>query len=123
MDLVAEIASRDRSRTHAGSIDAAYASNDIQLRYRPVTEVDTVRFELWVGRALLDAKDGSLGGVRSDVVTLEWIRDRIAYTLDPVTLTRVDTLVGELGTAVVDEDLTAAARTARDLRQVMSGLV
>ena len=122
-DLVAEIASRDRSRTHAASIDAAYASNDIQLRYRPVTEVDTVRFELWVGRALLDAKDGSLGGVRSDVVTLEWIRDRIAYTLDPVTLTRVDTLVGELGTAVVDEDLTAAAQTARDLRQVMSGLV
>ena len=74
-------------------IDAAYASNDLQLRYRPVTEVDTIRFELWVRRALVDAANGSVGGVRSDFVTLEWIRDRIAHTLDPVTLTRVDALV------------------------------
>ena len=75
-----------------------------------------MRFELWTRRALVDAIDGSLGGVRSDAVTLEWIRDRIAHTLDPVTLTRIDTLVGDLGTAVVDEDLGAAAQTARDLR-------
>jgi hypothetical protein len=122
-NLAAQIASRDRSKTHEASIDAAYASNDLQLRYRPVTEVDTIRFELWVRRALVDATGGSLGGVRSDVVTLEWIRDRIAHTLHPVTLTRMDALVGDLGTAVVDDDLTAAARTARDLREVMSGLI
>jgi hypothetical protein len=82
-----------------------------------------VRFDLWVRRALVDATDGSLGGVRSDVVTLEWIRDRIAHTLDPVTLTRIDALVGDLGTAVVDEDLTTAAQAARDLRGVLSGLI
>jgi hypothetical protein len=122
-DLVAQVASRDRSKTHSASIDAAYASNDLQLRYRPVIEVDTMRFELWVRRALLDATEGSLGGVRSDVVTLEWIRDRIAHTLDPVTLARLDTLVGDLGTAVVDEDLAAAAQFALDLREVMSGLI
>ena len=123
LNLIAQIASRDRSKSYSASIDAAYASNDLQLRYRPVTEIDTMRFELWVRRALVDANDGSLGGVRSDVVTLEWIRDRISRTLDPVTLVRIDTLVGELGTNVVDDDLTAAARTARDLRDVMSGLI
>jgi hypothetical protein len=121
--LVAQIASRHRSKTHNASIAAAYASNDLQLRYRPVTAIDTMRFELWIRRALVDATGGSLGGVRSDVVTLEWIRDRIAHTLDPVTLTRIDTLVGELGTAVVDEDLTAALQIARDLRKVVSGLI
>jgi hypothetical protein len=122
-NLIAQIASRNRSNSYSASIDAAYASNDLQLRYRPVTEVDTMRFELWVRRALVDANDGSLGGVRSDVVTLEWIRDRISHTLDPVTLVRIDTLVGELGTNVMDDDLPAAAQTARDLRDVMSGLI
>jgi hypothetical protein len=121
--LVAQISTRDRSKTRSASIDAAYASNDLQLRYRPVTEVDTMRFELWVRRALVDATAGSLGGARSDVVTLEWIRDRIALTLDPVTLTRLDTLVSELGAAVFDDDLTAAARTARELGDLMSGLI
>jgi hypothetical protein len=121
--LVAQVAASDRSKTRAASIDAAYASNDLQLRYRPVTEVDTMRFELWVRRALVGATGGSLGSVRSDVVTLEWIRDRIAHTLDPVTRVRLDTLVAEMGTAVVDGDLGAAARTARELREVMRGLL
>jgi hypothetical protein len=122
-NLIAKIDARLRSKTREASIDAAYASNDLQLRYRPVIEVDTMRFELWVRRALVDATTGSLGGTRSDVITLEWIRDRIAHTLDPVTLVRLDSLIGEMGGAVVDEDLTAAAHAARDLREVMSGLI
>jgi hypothetical protein len=122
-NLIAQIASQDRSKTYSASIDAAYASNDLQLRYRPVTEIDTARFELWARRALVDATRGSLGRERSDVVTLEWIRDRIAQTLDPVTLVQLDTLVSELGTNVMDEDLTAAAQTAHDLRDLVSGLI
>jgi hypothetical protein len=121
--LVAQVAARHRLKTHEASIDAAYASNDLQLRYRPVTDVDTVRFELWVRRALVDAARGSLGGVRSDVVTLEWIRDRIAHTIGPVKRTRIDALVGELGAAVGDVDLAAAAQAGRNLRDVMSGLI
>jgi len=121
--LVTQIASRDRSATRSASIDAAYASNDLQLRYRSVTDIDTMRFELWVRRALVDATAGSRGGVRSDVVTLEWIRDRIAHTLDPVTRTQIDALVGELGTAVVDSDLAAAADAARALREVVADLI
>jgi hypothetical protein len=122
-NLIAQAASHDRSRTRAASIDAAYASNDLQLRYRPVTKTDTARFELWVRRAMLDATDGSVGGVRSDVVTLEWIRDRIAQTLDPVTLVTVDTAVSELGVNAGDGDLHAAAATARALDEVIRGLL
>ena len=122
-NLIAQIEARSRSRSRDASIDVAYASNDLQLRYRRVVKVDTRRFELWVRRALVDATAGSLGGTRSDVVTLEWLRDRIAQSLDPVTLVRLDSLVGEMGGAVVEEDLTAAAHAARDLRTVMSGLI
>ena len=120
--LVEQIASQNRTKTLSASIDAAYASNDIQLRYRPPTAIDTTRFELWVRRALVDATAGSLGGARSDVVTLEWIRDRIAQTFDSVMRVRVDTLMGELGTAVFDGDLKAAERAAQDLRGVISGV-
>lgn len=122
-ELVAEIASRDRSKTRAASIDASYASINLQLRYRPVTEVDTARFELWTRRALVHSIDGSLAGVRSDLVTIEWIRDRFVHTVDPVTRTRIDTMVRDLGTAVVDHDLEAAADTARALRKLVVGLI
>jgi len=122
-ELVAQIASRDRSQVHAASVDASYASINLQLRYRPVTEVDTIRFELWARRALVHAIDGSLGGVRSDLVTLEWIRDRFVHTVDPVTRTSIDTMVRGLGTAVVDHDLDAAADIARALRNVIAGLI
>jgi hypothetical protein len=105
------------------SIGAAYASNDLQLRYRSVTAIDAVRFDLWVRRALLDASAGSLGGVRSDVVTLEWIRDRIAQTFDPVTLVRLDTAVAAMDTAVADGDLQTAAAQARELDTLVRSLM
>ena len=120
--LVAQITSRDRSKVLAASIDASYASINLQLRYRPVTEVDTIRFELWTRRALVHALDGSLAGVRSDLVTLEWIRDRFAHTVDPVSRTSIDTMLADLGTAVVDRDLEAAADTARALGRLVAGL-
>ena len=122
-ELVAQIASRDRTKARTASIDASYASINLQLRYLPVTEVDTVRFELWARRALVHAIDGSLGGVRSDLVTIEWIRDRFVHTVDPVIRTRIDTLVRDLGTAVVDDDLKAAADSARALRTVVADLI
>jgi hypothetical protein len=121
--LVAQIDTRHRSNARAASIDASYASVNLQLRYRPVTEVDTVRFELWTRRALVHAIAGSLGGVRSDLVTMEWVRDRFVHTVDPVTRTRIDTMVRDLGTAVIDHDLGVAADTARALRRVLAGLI
>lgn len=118
--LVAAVAARDRLGARLSSVDVAYASVNLQLRYRPVVEVDAVRFELWSRRAFLDARSGSLGGARSDLVTLEWIRDRFAHALDPVTRTRIDALLGDLGVAIVDRDLGAAAATARTLGRLVA---
>ena len=49
---------------------------------------------------------------------MEWIRDRFVHTVEPVTRTRIDASVRDLGTAVVDHDLRdssvhAAARGPR----------
>ena len=121
--LIKQIESRDRSKAGAASIDASYASINLQLRYRPVTEVDTVRFELWTRRALVRANDGSVGRVRTALVTMEWIRDRIVHTVDAVTRTEIDTLVRDMGTAVVEGDLGAVEDKARALRKVLAGLI
>ena len=121
--LVNQVESRDRSKARAASVAASCVSINLQLRYRPVTEVDTIRFELWTRRALVHAIDGSIRGVRSDRVVMEWIRDRFVHTVDPVTRTTIDTLVRDMGTAVVDDDLEAVADTARALRKVVAGLI
>ena len=57
--------------------------------------------------------------VRSDIVTLEQIRDRIAHSLDSVTLTTLATLVRDLGTALVDAAAALAAQIASDLVDVV----
>ncbi len=118
-DLIAKINSRDAVGTYSAAIDVAYASNDLELRYESVVEVDTQRFQLWTRRALIAATSGAIDEVRSAFVTMEWIRDRIAHTLDPVTRTRMDTLIRDLGAAVGDEDAGAAADIARELIQVV----
>ncbi|MCI0632604.1 MAG: hypothetical protein L0206_01595 [Actinobacteria bacterium] len=122
-DLTARIEDRDRSKTRGASIALSFASIDLQLRHRPVVEVDAARFELWARRILVDVANGSIGGARGDFVTMEWIRDRFAHTLDVVTRTRLDTLVRDMGTAIFDGDLEATASLARELRDLLRPIV
>ena len=122
-DLIAQVAARNRSETYAASIAAAYAINDLKLRHQPALKVDAMRFDLWARRALVDAQASNTGHVRSDFVTLEWLRDRIAHALKPVARTRLDTLVRNLGHAVGDEDMNGAAQIARDLRKVVKAIL
>ncbi|WP_460728248.1 hypothetical protein [Lysobacter rhizosphaerae] len=121
-NLLAQVRNRNRTKTLAASVDAAYASNDLQLRYRPIVKIDEARFELWARRALITASTGSRGGARSAFVSMKWIRDRFANRLDPTTRTMVETLLKDLDGAIFDNDLPAAAEAARDLREVMLAL-
>jgi hypothetical protein len=121
-NLVAQIRAQNRSKTLAASVDAAYASNDLQLRYRAVVKIDIARFDLWTRRLLVHVGDQSRGGARSDLVSMKWIRDRFAHTLDPVTRTLFETLLLDMDTAIFDNDLAAAAETAHDLRDVVRTL-
>jgi hypothetical protein len=112
------IAALDRavSRRRAGkareaALDIADATLDLRLRYRPPAEIDRARFQLWARRARLDAAARDRPGLRGDVATLTWIRDRIAGGLDAIALVRIDRRLAELQADVADGDLRAAART------------
>lgn len=98
----------------------AQAALDLELSYRPPAAIDRARFDLWLRQVVVDASARDRSSVSSDLATLEWIRDRIAYTLDSVAVTRIDTGLEKLRDHVVDRDLPAASRTASTLRKVVA---
>jgi hypothetical protein len=110
--LGAAINAHDRAAAGTAAIDVAQSSLDLELRYRPPTEIDRARFELWTRQIMVDGAAGDMGGVNGDVATLDWIRDRFAHTVAAVDLTRIDADLEGLREAVVNVDLKAAVAEA-----------
>jgi len=119
--LARAVKARDRGKARNAALDAALAALDLQLQYRPPAEIDRARFDLWTRQVRVDAAARKLSAVSGDVATLEWIRDRIARTLDSVVATRLDTQLEELRANVGDKDFAAASKTAVALRKVLAG--
>ncbi|MGI8460202.1 MAG: hypothetical protein ACR2OC_01000 [Solirubrobacterales bacterium] len=117
--LARGVAARDRTTAADAAIDVAQSSLDFQLRYREPTEIDIARFGLWARQAVVDSAAGDVGGVRGDVTTMEWIRDRFADAIDPAERTAIDAHLAVLRDAVAneEEDLEAATAEAKQLEQ------
>jgi hypothetical protein len=86
-----------------------------------VSEIDLARFDLWAAQLLVDAAAGDAAAVNGDFFTLDYIRDRIQHTLDEADRTRLNTELEALNGTVADEDLTAAADAAGQLRETLAG--
>ncbi len=119
--LTKAVASRHEARARHAAISVARSSFDLQLRYRPVAEVDTARFDLWAAQLIVDATAEDLALVNGDLFALDYVRDRIQKAFAGERLTRINTLVEELQTAVADEDFEAVAETAGKLRAAVAG--
>ncbi len=119
--LAKAIKARKTTKARDAALDVAQATLDLQLQFRRPAEIDLARFDLWARQVLVDAAIGDVPAISGDVATLEWIRDRIARTLDRDDVTRIDTLVEELRANVKDENPKAAADTAAALRDVLAG--
>jgi hypothetical protein len=121
-DLARAVGARNQLRAGTAAIDVAQSALDFRLRHQSPAEIDRARFELWTRQLLVDAAAGDAASARSDVATLEWIRDRFALTLDKVDLTRVDHKLVVLLSKVGDEDLRGAAAEAARLRAILARL-
>ena len=106
------IDAHDRDAAGTAAIDVAQSTLDLELRYRPQTEIDLARFELWARQVQVHGAAGDMGGVNGDVATMDWVRDRFAHTVEPADMTRIDTHLEVLREAVVDVDLKAAVDEA-----------
>jgi hypothetical protein len=120
--LTRAIGARDSVRARLAALDVAQSALDLQLRHRPVPDIDRDRLELWATRLTVDAEAGDFENVRGDLATLEWIRDRVAHALGAVERTRLDAHLLELRVAVGDEELDAAAAEAGRLRAALARL-
>jgi hypothetical protein len=121
-DLAAAVNDRDVRGACQAAIDTAQSVLDLQLRHRPVAEIDLARFDLWLAQLMLDADAGDAGAVNGDFFTLDYIRDRILHTLDPAEVTTVNTQLEQLAGTVGDGDFPAAGHAAEKLRQTVAGL-
>jgi hypothetical protein len=117
--LAETVRARDAAQARQAAIDTAQWSFDLRLQYRPTTEIDLARFDLWVAQLLLDATAGDAAAVNGDFFTLDYIRDRFLHTLDGADVIRINTALEELQGAVGDEDLAAAADAAERLRNTL----
>jgi hypothetical protein len=116
------VQARDVAGTRNDAIEVARSSFDLQLRYRPTTEIDLARLDLWAAQLIGDEAAGDEYAVAADAYALDYVRDRILGALDPATLTRVNTELGEIQSAVLDEEQAAAAEAARRLRRILEEL-
>lgn len=122
MALSEAVAARRSAAAAQAGIDAARWSLDLQLRNRPVTEVDLARFGLWVDQLGLDAAAKDPGLARRDLFALDYIRDRVRAALGASDAAAIDALMEELDSAMGDEDFAALAASARRLGEVMASL-
>jgi hypothetical protein len=120
--VAAAVEAHDSTQAGSKAIDVAQSARDLLLRYRPPAEIDLARFELWARQIIVDAGADDIGGVRGDVTTLEYIRDRFARSLDRVDVIRIDNHLMELRNTVNDDDLAAAGAEAQHLRDTLAGM-
>jgi len=117
--LKAAVDARDTEHTSQAAIDVAQWSLYLRLQYRPQSEIDLARMDLWAAQLTLDASEGDAGAVGGDVFTIGYIRDRILNTLDGADVVRLDSEVQKLQVAVADDDLSTASDTAERLRETL----
>ena len=102
------------------ALEVADASFDLQLRYRPVAEINRARLELWARRLLVDAAAKDPAAVHGDVTTLAWIRDRMA--LDRADANGIDDQLRYLRSVADAHEFEVAMGQAARLRETLAAL-
>ena len=113
--LVGAVNAQQTIETRLAALNTAQAALDLQLQYRPPAEVDLARFKFLTQQVLVDVERNEPGSVKSDVVLLGLIRDRIGHTLDSAVVASINALLDELHTSANEEDLQVSTETAEKI--------
>jgi len=122
-DLTKAVKTRQGGSVAQAAVDAGQAALDLQLRHRPVAEIDTGRMHLWSQQLRVHAAAKDLAGVTGAVAVLEWMRDRIVHTLDPAERQEIDSRLHALRGAADAKNLGSAADRAALLTSRLRSLV
>jgi hypothetical protein len=117
----AGVSAQDARETRHQIIAAARIVYDLRLRHLPQTEIDQVRFDLWLAQVQVDAAAGEAGPVKGDASTLELVVNRFAHAVDASLAEALASGLAELRAAADGEDFEAAAAAAGEMRAAMAG--
>jgi DNA-binding ferritin-like protein (Dps family) len=116
----AALDANDAGATLQGALAVAEACLDLQLRYRPVTEVDVARLDVWARRATLAAESQDEAALSGDVAVLEIIWARAAHSVTPAVAEEISAALEVLREATDAGDVGAAAAGAALLLAAVS---
>ena len=121
---VPAVHARNEEGARDAAIDAGMAARDLELQYRPVTEVDLARFDLWTKQLLVDSGsvEADTGHTAGDVAALTRVWDRIAHTVDKSVARDIEAKLSSLEKAAKKEDVARAAGAATRLNKAIAGL-
>ncbi|NOT34453.1 MAG: hypothetical protein HOP12_09815 [Candidatus Eisenbacteria bacterium] len=74
--LSESVEARNAAGARQASIDAARATLDLRLVYRPRAEIDLAHLELWGLQLVVDAEARDRDAIRGDLASIRWIRSR-----------------------------------------------
>lgn len=120
--LTAAVEKRNAGKSRAAAIETARWAFDLQMRHRPIAEVNLARFDLWAAQVLVDAAADQAASVNWDMFTLTLIRDRLIGALDADTMQSLNIQLGELMTASADKEMDAASEAATKMREIIAGV-
>ena len=88
------------------ALDVEMAALDLELQYRPPTEIDLGRFNVWANQLALDSAsdEADAGHIAGDVSSLEWVWDRIADRFGQADVDEIEASWMDLRAAADDED-------------------
>ena len=118
--LAAAVGAHNSQAVQQAALEAADASLDLQLRYRPAVQINLARFQRWARQLLVDAAANNAAAVHGDVTTLAWIRDRIS--LDSADGSDLDDQLRYLRSVADAHEFKVAMVQAARLREALAGL-
>ena len=118
--LATAVGARNSQASQQAALEVADAGLDLQLRYRPVVQINLARLQLWARRLLVDAAATNAAAVHGDVTTLAWIRDRIP--LDRADGNDLDDQLRLLSSVADAHEFKVAMVQAKRLREALTGL-
>ncbi len=120
--LVPAVTAQNPTGARKAALDVAQTSLDLEMQYRPLTEINLARFDLWVLQLLADVPSNEPSLIMGDVTVLEWMWDRVSHTVDASAAEQIMAHLENLRSAADNEDLSTASAEATRLHDLLTGL-
>lgn len=120
--LTQAVTAQKAAAARQAAVDVEQVGLDLQLRHRAPAAVDLDRAATFTRQLLVDVDASEAGAVKGDVLSLGYVRDRIAHTLATSPRNAVNGHIANLTTASTAGDLEAAATEAELFLATLAGL-